>query len=193
MTIKEIAELEYRRLYPTSGDKPPVTLVEFVRTATYEYAYQALLFAWNEKNREGHFFVPSHFIDNKTLEVKDNKINIEGIGALTSLPSEVWLQSIGNIGTDCTFVKFTFNSWQTLGNKDSSLDDTDVPYYAMKKEVIFPKGVKEKKLTVYYASGMAGDDVEIDGALGAIVMRKLAEIYGNRIPKDVTLNDNPNN
>lgn len=193
MTINEIAELAYRQIYPTSGDAPPVTLVEFKRTAIYEYAYQALLFAWNEKQREGYYQVPSHLLDSKVLKVENNEIDISGINVFSSLPGEVWLQSVGGVGCDCKYVKFTLNNYKLLC-EDESLDDTDVPFYVLGKKIVFPQGVKKKELPVHFASiGSTDEETEVDAALAVPVRNRLMEIYGNRLPKDVTLNDNPNN
>lgn len=194
MNLYEIAELSFNQIFPKSGGKAPVDLVEFQRTAYGEFALQSLLMARQESLEEGYFEVPSYLLTSVEKEVVDNEMDISDLKYFKSLPMEVWLQNIGGANCHCKYVKSSLNLTQLLCD-DDSLDDEAKPYYPLGKKLIFPKGTHASTLTLIYANMGEGLDgtIEVDEAIGAIIRERLASIYlGKLSPADVTNNQNPN-
>lgn len=191
--LLSIAEQAFLQIFPNAGDETLVTREQFIATAKQMYAYEMLLYYWNERNREGEFVMPSHLLSEVELEVVDNKMDISSLNVFRSLPSDLWLQNIGGLDCKCKYVKSDVNMSQLMCG-DDSLGDVKT-YIPLSKKIIFPDGVHANKLTLIYANmGETTDEkVEVDDALGAIVRTRLIELYAGKIgSEDKTNNTNPN-
>lgn len=190
--LKEVAELSWNKVFP-AGSKAPISKEAFIATAKNEFAYQSLLMAWKEK-AEDWFEVPSYLLTEVEKPVTNNEIDISDLKYFKSLPMAQWLQDIGGFGCDCRYIKTTFNLSKLLC-EDDSLGDSDKPYYALGKKIVFPKGTHAPKLTITYAN--MGEDIdgniEVDEAIASLIRDKLDAIYLGRVPPtDTTNNQNPN-
>lgn len=195
MTLFSIAEVAYRQVFQNPGDETPITLQEFIETAKGEYAFQMLLWYWNEKQREGEAVIPSHLLTEKEMEVKNDAIDISSLNIFRNLPNDLWLQKIGDFDCKCQYMKSDVNLTQLLCDDDSAGDDVR-PFLVVGKKIKFPKGTHASKLMVLYAN--SGDeidgDIEVEDSIGGIVRTRLVEIYlGKSNPEDTTNNTNPNN
>jgi len=194
MTLQEVCELSWEKCYPAGAGKPAIPKESFVRRAYSEFAYQSLLMAWKEGS-EDYYEVPSYLLREVEKDVVDDEIDISDLQYFKSLPMGVWLQGVsGDTGCGCEYVRTSFNLSKLLCG-DDSLPDSTRTYFPLGKKLVFPQGTHKKKLILTYAD--MGDtlngDVEIDEAIGAIVMDKLDAIYSGKVPPtDMTNNGNPN-
>jgi hypothetical protein len=188
----EVAELAWRQLFPNPNDEVAISKEEFITTAKTEYALQLWIQAKTEKRQEGDYNVPPYLLSEAELDVVDNSIDISDLDILFGLPSEMWLQNIGGIGSKCVYIKSTLNQTQLL-HDDDSIADGDRTYYPLGKKIFFPRGVHAKKLPIIYANsgGKMDEDIEIDDVVGGILRTRLVEIYGGKMgQEDVTNNSN---
>jgi hypothetical protein len=184
--------LAWRQLFPNPNDETAISKEEFITTAKSEYALQIWIQAKQEKREEGFYNVPSNLLTEITLPVKDNFVDISGLDILRGLPSEIWLQNVGGIGSKCVYVKSTVNTSQLL-HDDDGLADTDKTFLVIGKKIIFPRGVQGETIPIIYANsgGSVEGDIEIDDAIGGIIRTRLIEIYGGKIGvEDETNNSN---
>lgn len=188
--LLSIAEQVWLQLFPKPTDETKTTKEEVIATAKSEYAFQLWQKLMAEKREEGYFEAPSYLLTEVELEVKDNVIDLTGLKIMRGLPSEIWLQKVGDIDCKCKYIKTTFNLAQVLCN-DDSLADTDKPYYAVGKKIKFPRGTHASKLPVTYAnSGETVDGrIEVDDIIGGVVRRSLLEIYGGKIGREDKTNN----
>ena len=190
--LRAIAELAWRQVFPNPSDETKLKKGDFIATARSEYAYQMLLFYWNEKQREGYWNIPSYLLTEVEKDIINDEMDISDLKILFSLPQEIWLQNIGGINCECKYVKSDVNKSQLLCD-DDSLGDGARTYYPIGKKIKFPKGVHANKLPIIYANnGNAVDDnIEVDDAVAGIVRRSLIEIYtGKTGQEDKTNNSN---
>jgi len=138
--------------------------------------------------------MPADLSTQAELPVVDNEMDISELDIMSRLPNDLWLQNIGGILCDCTYVKSNINQTQLLKD-DDSLPEAYKPYLIVGKKIIFPKGVHKTPLSIIYANSgnSIDDDIEVMPEIGAIVRTRLVEIYGGRIGgTDKTNNTNPN-
>lgn len=188
--LLEIAEVSWKQLFPNPTDENAISKEEFIATAKTEYATQMWIQAKNEKNSEGYFNIPSYLLTEAELEVKNNEMDISSLKILRGLPEEMWLQNIGGIVCDCSYVKSNINLAQLMCD-DDSLGDNFRTYYVVGNKIKFPKGTHSTKLPIIYANNgeRVDNNIEIDDAIGGIVRRMLIEIYGGKIGKEDTSNN----
>lgn len=191
--LLSIAELAWRTIYPNPGDEGAISREEFLESAKLEYSYQYLLWYWKEKALEGMFDMPGDLATEKEFDVINNEIDISGLDIMSMLSGSQWLVNVGGLTCDCKYIKSTINQTQLLC-EDDSMPDEYKPYLVVGKKIKFPKGTHADKITIIYAnSGQNTDEnIEVDGALGALVRVRLQEIYGRPMPVDKTNNTNPN-
>lgn len=191
--LKSIAELAWRTIYPNPGDEGAISREEFLESAKLEYSYQYLLWYWKENALEGIFNTPGDLATEKEFSVLDNEIDISGLDIMTMLAGDKWLLNIGGLTCECKYVKSNINQTQLLCD-DDSMPEEYKPYVIVGKKIKFPKGTHADKITIIYAnSGESTDDnIEVDGALGALVRVRLQEIYGRPMPVDKNNNTNSN-
>lgn len=191
MTLKEIAELTHRQLFPTANGRAAVTLPEFVRTAVVEYAYQSLLLAWKDKKEEGVYEVPSYLLKSVEKDVIGNAVDISDLDTFKSLPMEAWLQGVE--GNGCRYIKTTYNNVKILAD-ETSLPNGAKTFYAMENIIKFPKGASKTVVITYAGKGSAKGELDVDDAIAAVVRQRLVDIYGGKTgAKDETNNENTNN
>lgn len=193
-SLKEICELAWEQIMPLPTDETAISKESFIATGRYEYAYQFLLWYWKEKATEGVFNMPADLSTQAELPVVDNEMDISELDIMSRLPNDLWLQNIGGILCDCTYVKSNINQTQLLKD-DDSLPEVYKPYLIVGKKIIFPKGVHKTPLSIIYANSgnSINDDIEVMPEIGAIVRTRLVEIYGGRIGSaDKNNNTNPN-
>lgn len=192
--LLEVAQLAYNQLYPNGTVQSPIQIEEFIAAAKNQFAYESLIAAYNEKNQEGYFNVPSYLLTEVELDIVDNEADISSLKILRSLPQEVWAVNIGGLTCQCKYIKSDVNLTQLLCD-DDSLDDAVRTYLFLGKKIKFPKGVHKTPLPFIYAN--SGESVsgyiEVDGALAAIIKDKLVLQYGGKVgQEDITVNGNPN-
>lgn len=191
-TLQSIAELSWRKLFPSPSDETAITKEEFVESAKIEFAYQLLLQYWGQKRQDGSYDIPSYLLRQEDLPVEDDQIDISSLEISRSLPNDIWLSCVGDITCGCEYVKSTVNMTQLMCD-DDSLGDKKT-YLIVGNRIRFPRGTYSNKIPITYASkGLDLDgELEIDEALGALVRQRLQELYGNPEVVDVTNNTNPN-
>lgn len=180
-TLKEIAEVAYRKIFPKPSDETPVSREEFLSTAKTEYAYHIWRTSKEMGRAEGMFDVPAHLLISKEFDVKDNKVDMSGVETLVSLDN--WIQNIGGVECSCRYVKRTINQQQIFCD-DDSLDDHDRPYYLVGMVIYFPNGVHAEKIPITYARSIGdidADKVHVDDMVGSIVRNRLEEIYLGKV------------
>lgn len=195
MNLNEISELAYEQLSPKAGDENAIDKVSFQRTAYSLFAYFTLLAAWDEKQREGYFEVPSYLLTEVEKEVVENEMDISDLKTFKSLPQDIWLQNIGGMTCHCKYVKSTVNLTQLLCD-DDSLDDAARTYYIINKKIKFPKGTHTSPLKIIYANmgETVSGYIEVDESIGALIRGKLNETYLGKVAQvDTTNNSSPNN
>ncbi len=194
-TLESTCELAWLQLFPKGADDSPITKEEFISTGRSELAYQMLLMAWNEKNREGEYNIPSYLLTQVEKKVVDNEMDISDLNIITALPQEIWLVNLGGLTCECKYVKSNVNLSQIFCDVEDGLGGNVKTYFVLGKKIVFPKGVHTSPLKIIYAN--SGDSIDgetpIQDELAAIVRVRLIEIYGNKIGKEDTSNDgNPN-
>lgn len=195
-TLQSTAELVWRQISPNPKDESAVKLEEVIASARSEYAYQFWLKWKAEKREEGMYDVPSYLLTEKTFDVVENEIDLAGEKIMRGLEQQdKWLQHIGEIQCECSYVKSTVNLIQILCDDDSLADDQRT-FYVIGKKIKFPRGTHANKLPVVFAN--MGENVdgetEIDDTLGGIIRRSLLDLYLGKVgPEDKTNNSNPGN
>ena len=195
-SLQSYAELAYRQVYPNPNDETNITKEEFIETAKGEYAYGV----W-EQNRADNYQlgennIPPTLLTNIELIVKDKIADISHVKAMRSLPNNTWIQQIGEFECDgCKYIIMDLNKYKLLCDDDSRTD-LDKIVIPLGKSLRFPDGTFEKdgKVQMIFANlGTSVDEeLEIDDAIGAMVRRKLVEIYLKKSMEDKTNNSNGN-
>ena len=191
-TLQSTADQAWRQCYPNPSDETAVSKEEFIATAKSEWAYQTLMMAYNEMQRDGYFEPPSYLLSETELTIENNEADISKLKTFKSLPQDVLLVKIGwvDLSCDCNYIKSTANLSQLLCD-DDSLDDAAKTYYVLGKKIKFPKGTHSKNLVLTYANmgEKIGEKIEVDDAIAALIRTRLLEIYLGKIaPQDTTNN-----
>ncbi len=192
--LNEVCELAFHQVYPTPSDETSIQKEEFIRTGIGEYAYQMLLFYWNQKRMEGYAEVPSYLLTEVEKDVINDEVDISDLKVMRSLPNDFWLQKVGNEKCGCNYVKSTINLTQLLCDDDSLGDEKT--FYLVGNKIRFPKGVLSDKVPIIYASSGVDIDgrIEIDDGMASLIRQRLLDIYLGKIaPQDSTNNSNSNN
>lgn len=191
--LYEISELVWRQI-GSANDEARTTLEEVDAAARVEYAWQMLQMTWRNRAQEGEWIVPSYLSREVEIEIKNNEADISNLPILNSLPSEMYIQQVGD-SCDCIYTKTTINLAQILCDEDS-LPDHEKTYYLIGNKIRFPKGTHADTLPLIYAndgSDLNSKEVMIDDAVGNLVRQALLASYlGKVIPADVTNNSSPN-
>ena len=176
------------------NDEARTQLEQVEQAAIIEYAWQMLQMAWRDKRENGEYIVPSYLSREVELKVVNNESDISKLNILKGLPSEMWLQQIGDI-SGCTYTKTTINQSQLMADDDSMPDDSRT-YFVIGEKIRFPKGTHSDKLLMIYAndgSDLDGKETFVDDAIGALVSERLmAKYFGKVAVEDVTNNSNSN-
>lgn len=176
------------------NDEARTQLEQVEQAAIVEYAWQMLQMAWRDKRENGEYIVPSYLSREVELKVVNNEADISKLNILKGLPSEMWLQQIGDI-LGCTYTKTTINQSQLMADDDSMPDDSRT-YFVIGEKIRFPKGTHSDKLPMIYAndgSDLDGKETFVDDAIGALVSERLmAKYFGKVAQEDVTNNSNGN-
>lgn len=194
MTIQAIAELAWRQIFPNPKDEVSITKEEFIETAKLEYATQVWQFNRDEKYLSGENNINPVLLSDKTLPVKDKKIDISSLGALRSLPNHTWIQSLGETGcVECQYTIMDLNGYRLLCDDDSR-DPEKKPAIVQGKSIFFPEGAHTPEVFIVYANTGSdlNEETEVDDAIGGRVRRALVDIYGRKSPEDKTNNSNSN-
>jgi hypothetical protein len=194
LTIQAIAELAWRQIFPNPKDETSVTKEEFIETAKLEYASQVWRFNREEKLLSGENNINPVLLSDKTLPVKEKRIDISSLGALRSLPNNTWIQSLGEIGCgECQYDIMDLNKYRLLCDDDSRNPEKK-PAIVQGKSIFFPEGAHTAEVPIVYANTGSDldDETEVDDAIGGVVRRALIDIYGKRMPEDKTNNSNSN-
>lgn len=191
--LLSVAELTWRSIYPEPRERTAITLEEFVATAKMEYATAMWLYRQEQIALEGWFDFTSGLLTEAEIEVVEGVADISSLKFLSVLPGEIWLQNVGG-ACECRYIKTTMNLHQLLCD-DDSLSETDYLYYVQGKKIKFPKGTHKKTLPIVYANtgiDLDAEGIEVDDYVASKVRTKLLQLYGGRVPEDVTNNQNPN-
>lgn len=192
--LKEIAEVAWGQLFPNPGDEVAVDREDFVSTAKTEYAFQIWRRIVEDKREYGTADIPSYLLTEVRLPVVGDEIDLTGLNIMRSVPEEQWLQDVGGMNCDCSYVKSSVNDWKKLCDDDSLPDDAKI-VYPVGKKLKFPLGTHADEIQITYANqGEDIDDViEIDDAIGGIVRMRLIEIYGGKVGQEDKRNDSNTN
>lgn len=192
--LKEIAEVSWGQLFPNPGDENAVDLEDFVSTAKTEYAFQIWRKIKEDKREYGSADIPSYLLTEVSLPVVNGEVDLTGLSIMRSIDEEQWLQDVGGMDCDCSYIKSNVNDWKKLCDDDSLPDDARV-VYPVGKKLKFPRGAHADEIQITYANqGEDIDDViEIDDAIGGIVRTRLIEIYGGKIGQEDKRNDSNTN
>lgn len=195
--IKSIAEIVYRRINPNGGDEVGNYLGEFIATAKLQYA--TLLWKLNreDKYRDGVNEVPSEILQTAELEVIKNEADITHLKPLRNFGGNIWLQNVGQF--DCGGCKYTVmsNREYNLLCNDPSRNENDKAVVPIGNKLIFKDGLhrKDETVNIIYAGNGSNfeDDLEIQEAVGGMLLEELLKFYGQKAPEDKSNNSNPNN
>lgn len=194
-SLKSIAELTWRQIFPKGSDETKITREEFLATAKTEYAYQFWVKMKADQQEEGELEVPSYLLAEATLTVVNDEADIStltnaGKAIMQGMNSDMWLQNIGGINCTCKYIKTTVNRAQLLCD-DDSLPEEVRTYLVIGKKIKFPKGVHTNELPIIYANNgnLVNDDIQVDDIIGAMVRRGLKEIYLGAIGPEDNEND----
>lgn len=194
-SLKSIADLTWRQLFPKGSDETKITREEFLATAKSEYGYQFWIKSKADKAEDGEFYVPSYLLTEDILEVKDNEADISklksaGKAVMQGMDQDMWLQNIGGIGCECTYIRTTVNRAQALCGDDSLPDDVKT-YLVIGNKIKFPRGTHTTSLPIIYANNgsKVNSDIEVDEVIGAMVRRGLLELYAGKVGAEDVIND----
>jgi hypothetical protein len=192
--LKEIAELAWAQLFPLGGDEVAVDREDFVATAKVEHAYQLWRKIKEDKREYGECDIPSYLLKEVELDVKDNQISLEGLNIMRGIDQELWLQDVGGMDCECTYVKSTVNHTKLLCD-DDSLPSDQRTFYPMGKKILFPQGTHSDKMKILYAHSGEETDVylEVDDVIAGIVRSRLLEIYAGKVGAEDKTNDTNTN
>lgn len=194
-SLRSIAELTWRQLFPTGGDETKITRQEFLATAKTEYAYQFWIKSRRDKADDGEFAVPSYLLTEDVLAIVDDEADISklkdaGKAIMQGMDQDTWLQNVGGLGCECTYIRTTINTAQALCGDDSLPDDVKT-YLVIGMKIKFPRGTHTDKLPIIYANNgnTVNTDIEVDDVIGAMVRRGLLELYGGKVGVEDIVND----
>lgn len=192
--LKEIAELAWGQLFPNPGDENAVDREDFIETAKTRYAYEMWRKIKEDKREYGECDIPSHLLEEAELSVADNEMDLSTLEIMRGIDEELWLQDVGGISCECTYIKSSVNKWKLLCDDDSLPDDARV-YYPLGKKLVFPLGAHANSVKIVYAKrGEDVDDViEVDDVIGDIVRRGLIDTYGGKVGAEDKKNDSNSN
>lgn len=188
--LKEISEVSWLQLFPNAGDENAVDREDFVSTAKSEYSYQIWRKIKEDKREYGECDIPSQLLGEAEMEVVNNEIDLSTLNIMRGIDQELWLQDVGGINCDCTYIKSTVNNWKALCDDDSLPDDARI-FYPVGLKIKFPLGAHAEKVPIIYAKSPEDIDdvIEVDDAIAGMIRRSLIEIYGNRIGVEDKKND----
>lgn len=192
--LLEISELAYSQIFPIPRDKSAINIAEFITTAKHEYAAAMWIYRHEQISNDGMFQMPSDLLSEVELDVVNNEIDISKLNYLSALPNDLWLQNLGGLGCECTYIKTTLNLAQILCNDDSA-DDSAHKFYVIGKKIKFLKKPHKSKLPIIYANtgtDLNEREIEVNDYVASKVRIKLGQLYGKRNPSDETNNQSTN-
>lgn len=195
-SLQSYAELAYRQVYPNPNDETPVTLVEFIETAKGEYAYGVWELNRADVYQLGENNIPPTLLSEYELEVKDKVADISKVKAMRSLPNNTWIQQIGSFDCEgCKYLIMDLNKFKLLCDDDSRTPFEKI-VVVLGKTLRFPNGTFEEdgKVPMIFANlgTELDEELEIDDAIGAMIRRKLVDMYSKKAAEDKTNNTNGN-
>lgn len=192
-SLNEICQEVYDSVYPNTSIQTSIKVEHVLVEGRVRYAYEMWLQSKISAREDGGWEVPSVLLQDATIEVKDNEADISALNIFRSFEGDMWIQSIGEFGCECSYMKQSVNISKMLCD-DEYLGNSK-PYTVIGKKIKFPKGTHEKTLPIVYASNGEGldGDMEVDDAIGALVSDYLWKRFTNRLPADRTNNSNENN
>lgn len=186
-TLKQVAQLEYDRIFPNSDDDTSLTIHDFVETARQEYSFLAWRMYLEEKRMDGESEVSSNIQATAKVEIKNGEIDISSLNILRALPGDVWLRELSP--ANGTFVK-------TTSNNRKLIDDEDIGggtrFYVEGDKIKFTSKVADQPATMVYASNNVDGSDNIDEKMASLIRAKLREIYDQPMPENKTSDNNPN-
>jgi hypothetical protein len=195
-TLESIARGVHIQLYPAQSDEPPIDYEVILEAAKSHYAYRVWEMNRLEVNSIGENNIPTSLLTIGTLNVDDNGVaDISKLKALTSLPSNSWIQSLGGVECgDCEYDIMDLNKWKLLC-KDKSRRIGNKAVIVIGNTMRFVEGLfgEDRNVEIVYANlgGNADKYAEIDQAIGDMVRNHLLNVFGKRFPFDKTNNSNP--
>jgi hypothetical protein len=191
-TLEAIARGVHIQIYPSQNDETPIKFGVFLSAAKTHYAYRVWELNRADANGMGENNIPPSLLTVGELLVKENVADISKLQALTSLPSNTWIQSLGGFECgDCEYDIMDMNKWKLLC-KDKSRKEGDKAVIVIGNTIRFPEGTFDDNETVEIVYANLGQGLngktEIDQALGALVRRDLLNDFSKRSPLDKTNN-----
>jgi hypothetical protein len=195
-TLQSITQTVYDQIYPNPSDETPIDFEIFLEVARSHYAYRVWELNRSEVNSSGENNIPSSLLSEAELIVVNKEANISHLRALTSLPNNTWIQSIGGFECgECKYISMDVNKYKLLCD-DISRKIGDKAIIPLSNKILFPEGTfgDDEKVSIIYAN--MGENVEgetlINDALGAMVRTALLKEFSPKFVEDKTNDSNSN-
>lgn len=191
--LLSIAQVAYDEVYPNATAQTSIKVEHFIEAGKSRYAYEMWRISKEEKRADGEWEVPSALLREANIEVADNAADISDLHIFRSLEGDTWIQSIGGLDSDCSYIRQSINISRML--LDDEYLGNSKPYIIIGNSIKFPRGAHKETIPIIYASN--GEDLEdkilIDDAIGELVGIYLVQRFSNKLPEDRTQNSNSNN
>lgn len=190
--LLEICQEVYNEAFPNATAQTSVKVDHVIVAGKARYAFEMWLRSKNSAREDGMWEVPSELLRESDIEVKNNEADISALNIFRSFEGDVWVQNIGGINCECSYVRHSVNLSQILCD-DEYLGNSR-SYIPMGKKIKFPNGTHLKTLPIIYASN--GEDleneIEIDDGIAALVSDYLWKRFTGRLPEDRSNDSNSN-
>ncbi len=191
-SLNEICQAVYDEVFPNASVQTSVKREHIIVQAKARYALEMWIRSKDSARNDGGWEVPSELLRDTDIEVKNNEADISALNIFRSLEGDTWIQSIGGLNCECSYIKYSVNLSMILC--DDEYIGNSRTYVVVGKKIKFPKGTHAKSIPIIYASN--GDDVDgdidIDDSLAGLVSDYLWKRFTNRLPEDRTVNSNGN-
>lgn len=193
-TLEAIARGVHTIIYPSQNDETPIPFGVFLSAAKTHYAYRVWELNRADVRSEGENNIPTSLLSVGSLVVKEKIADISKLQAMTSLPGNTWIQSLGGFECgDCSYDIMDMNKWKLLCD-DKSRKEGDKAVIVVGNTLRFVEGIFDdnEEVEIVYANMGQGVDgkTDIDQALGALVRRDLLNDFSKRNPLDKTNDSN---
>jgi hypothetical protein len=191
--LLSISQVVYDQVFPNASVQTSVKVDHVFEEAKLRYAFEMFIQSKELARLEGGWEIPSALLRDATLTIEKNEADVSALNIFRSFEGDMWIQSIGEFGCECSYVNQSVNISKMLCD-DEYLGNSK-PYTVIGKKIKFPKGSHEKTLPIIYASNGEDidGDVEVDDSIGALVSDYLWKRFTNRLPEDRTNNSNSSN
>lgn len=190
--LLSICQVAYDQVYPNATAQTSVKVEHFIEAGKSKYAFELWRISKEQKRSEGEWDIPSALLREANIDVVDNAADISALNIFRSFEGDTWIQSIGGIESDCSYIRQTINVSRML--LDDEYLGNSKPYIVVGNSIKFPRGAHNKSIPIIYASN--GEDLEdeilVDDAIGEIVGIYLVQRFSAKMPEDRSADSNTN-